>query len=285
MAQQATTATLCCLKTETELANIAGGLYNSIQRNGRTFGTAAALEDNSGQTLTEVQNIRKARPDGTNAVKADVKYAIPNCAESTDIQADFDCTSETPSSLTYGYEEFYFDNSVSEKFTVREDLFDANCEDPREELARKLVYHAESMYNKYNRKLGERLVANVGSTYGGTDLTSVTAAPLKLFRPAADGASIPQPMGIYDVVYEYQRMAPESGRQPVIVGGSKALGAYNIGNRLFGGNVDGNDPNDMPDVLSSAYVDWQLPSVVSPAVALNPVITFMPGAVELVEFY
>lgn len=289
MAQRATTATDCCLKTEIELSRIAGGLYQSIQRNGRTFGTAAAIEDNRGGSLTAATNPRKAIPDGApgTGVKVDIKYALPDCAETATAAPGFDCTDETPSAMGYGYEEFYFDNAVGEKFTVSQALFDNTCEDTREELARKLAYHVESMYSKYNSALTTELAASVGSTYyepAGV-LTSVTPAELKLFRLDASGASVPQPMAIYDLVHEYERQNPAGGRQPVIIGGTKALGAFQMGNDVFRGNTDGLDAGNITNPLRNIYMDWQLPTIVPPAVAANPVLSFLPGSIELVEFW
>ena len=287
MAQKGTTATLCCLKTETELRNIAGGLYTNLQLNGRTFGTAAAIEDNTGNTLTSVTNVRKARPDGTNEVKADIKYSLPICGETATDDVDFDCTPVAAERQDYGYEEFYFDNHVSEKFTVREDMFDATCDDPSEELARVLFAKVQSMYNKYNRKLTSSLAAHAGSPYGGAaaDLTATSPLPLKIFRQGTDGASIPQPMGLQDLVYQYQRMAPDSAANPVLIGGTKGLGAYQMGGQIYAGNMEGADPNKGSNALAGVYLDWQMPSVITPAVASNPILSFMPGAVELVEFF
>ena len=291
MAQSATTATLCCLKTETELDIIAGGLYRNLQQNGRTFGTAAAIEDNSGNTLNQVFNPRKARPDGTGPVVADVKYMIPRCDETTDGEVTFDCTDAANAESTYGYETVTLDQQVSEEFSIAADSYDERCEDPMGELAKELIYRTQSMRSKYNRKLTTLLAASVGGKYiadqAGDPLadvtTAVTPAKLKLFH-TVNGQSVPQPMGIYDLTYQYQRMAPDMPRTPVLINGSKALGAYAEGRRIFGGNVDGLDPND-GSPLSNVYTDWQMPDVLSGSPAANPLISFLPGSLELLEFF
>lgn len=289
MAQRASVATDCCLKTEIELSRIAGGLYSSIQRNGRTFGTAAAIEDNRGGSLTSAMNIRKAIPDGApgTGVKVDVKYALPECGESVTAAPSFDCTDETPSAMGYGHEEFYFDTAVGEKFTVSQGTFNGTCEDTREELARKLTYHVESMYTKYNRELATQLAAGVGSTFYEPNgvLTSVTPAPLKLHRLNSDGASVPQPQALHDLVHEYERQAPGGSRQPVLIGGTKAIGSFQTSSTLYRGNVDGLDVSNITNPLGNIYMDWQLPTIVPPAVAANPIISFLPGSIELVEFW
>lgn len=288
MAQRSTTATLCCLKTEIELQNIAGGLYQNLQLDGRTFGTAAAIEDNTGTALTNIMNVRKASPDGANGVKYDVKYQIPRCDETATDDVDFDCVIPAAAQPDYGYEEMYFNNYVAEEFSMRSALFDTRCEDPSMELAKELAHRVQSMYTKYNRKLTTMLNAKAGTVYGETDDTQTTnlaPASLKLFKPLPDGSSAPQPMGLNEMLYQYQRMAPSGAAMPVMVGDSKALSAFNFAQPLYGGNEDGLDINNVGNSIRGTYLDWSITSTLAGGPALNPVLSFLPGSIELVEFF
>lgn len=293
MAQQAATADLCCLKTETELDRIASGLYTSLQVNGRTFGTAAALEDNSGNTSNTIFQPSRARPDGSGPVTAKVKYMIPECGETADVIPDFDCTDRTDDEITYGYEEVFLDQGVGESFSMSANTYDTRCEVASEELAKILVQKALSMRSKYNRKLTTLLAASVGGTYvagqSGDPLADVTTgvlpAKLKLFRAGTSGEAVPQPMAIQDLEYQYQRMAANLATTPVLIHGSKAVGAYLNANTIYGANIDGLDPGSTTGRFQNAYLDWQLPSTLSAGPASRPLISFLPGSVELLEFY
>lgn len=241
--------------------------------------------DNAGRSINDVMNVRKASPTATNGVKYDVKYRKPVCGESATDDVSFDCETPAKALEEFGYNEFYFDDYVAEEFSLSADDYDLNCEDPSQALARILATKAESMITKFNRKVAAKLVARAGSTFAGTDATSVTPAKLKLFKPLADGSSVPQPTGLYDLSYDYMRMNPMGGQQPVLIGSTKAIGAFSATSGLYDGNVDGLDVNDFRNNLSGAYMDYSLPTTLAGSPALNPIISFLPGAVELVEFY
>lgn len=143
------------------------------------------------------------------------------------------------------------------------------------------------MLTKYNRLLTAKLVARAGTIFGEADeanSTNVAPAKLKLFN-LENGRSVPQPMGMYDLEYEYQRQNAGGAVRPVLIGGTKALGAYTASTALYGGNTEGLDPNDIRNALSGAYVDWTLPTTLAGSPALNPVISFLPDAVQLVEWF
>ena len=288
MAQRTTTATKCCLKTEAELNFLAGRLYTDLVLNGRTFGTAAAIEDNARKGMTSFTNIRKAMPDGdaSTGIKVDVKYQIPRCEESATDDVTFDCLPAADAKPDYAYDEFFFTDYVAEEFTMGITPFLTSCETPSEELAKELVYRVQSMYAKYNRKLLTKLEALAGSTYEGSTATSIAPVPLKLFVENGLGQAVPQPAAIYDLIYQFQRMAPNNPMRPVKIAGTKGLGAYQEGRRIFEGNVEGQDASDdAGNPLSGVYTDWQMNDILADAPVANPMISYMPGAVDLVEWF
>ena len=285
MGQTTVSATYCCLKTQLELENIVGNLYTSIERQGKTWGTAAAVEQSSNGSFLSVIDKRKARPGdpGCTEVNLDVKHRIPDCGVIDDTIHPFDCSDIAAVRETYAYDRISIDDGVSTKFSVQEDMFNCSCEFPVEELAIKLSNEVRKLYTKYNNKLLTKLAAGVGSLYQDTALTSVTPAKLKLFRETPDGVVVPQPMGLYDLVYEYNRQLPDGGSSPLLVSGSKRVGAYEFSEGVFSGNVDGKDATRKG--LGNVFTDWDMPSVLTGGAASEPMISFLPGTVELLDFY
>lgn len=287
MAQATITATNCMLKTEMNLRQISGGLYDAIEKQGNTYATAAAIDDNTPKSMNQIIRADKARPGDPNCneVQATVKYRKPTCGEGPDVCYDFTCASEAPLEDQYGYDTFTFENCVSQKFTVREDVFDCRPEELSAELATILASQVRQMYAKYNRKLSEKLIAAAGSEFGGATPTSATPLDLKLFfTNPANGALTPQPMGLTDLNYQYQRMAPDLGLAPVIVTGSRKMQAFSTAGQLFRGNTDGFDASNT--TLGGVYLDWSLTNVAAAAgsTATDPTISFLPGSIDLVEY-
>lgn len=285
MAQSTVSAALCCLKMQAELDNMDAGVYDMVVKKDQTYGTAAAIEDNSNKGLAEFTGALKTKPNGTT-VRVDVKYRIPQCGEGTDVDVDFDCTDAVGADdrQEFGYDTFTFDAQVSDKFTIDAEDFDTDCESPSQHLALQISNRARQMYQRYNSKMSGLVAASVGTDYTGATDTATTPLSLKLiYTNPENGTYMPQPAAVTDIFNQYERMG-FMGVSPIVISGSRAIRTFLQTQQLFAGNDWGFDPNRM-DLPSNVYQDYQLATTIDGLVAENPVITLAPGTFDLVEFY
>jgi hypothetical protein len=289
MAQAAGTAQFCCIKTEQTLEQIVGGLTPGLVET-ESFGTAAAILDSERNgIISKVQTesgLGKGKPTAASNRKVQVEYRVPDCTAADNLNYAFDCTAGVPVADTYGYDDMRIEDFVSDRFAVGVALYDDNCKDPMMELANKLRESTRKLVKSYNDKLAAKLLAAAGNYYtdsGDVPVNSLTAPKnLPLFSSTAPIK--PQPMGLFDVTYEYERMGM-GDKQVYMIGGSKKFQAFMHSQRIFNGNLDGNDSSRVESV--NMYKDWRLdPIATANAIAgTERMLTFVPGSVSVCHWY
>jgi hypothetical protein len=286
MAQAAVTATNCMLKTEMMLESIAGGsIYSNIVNKDQTFGTANAIEDNSGTSLTQITNVNKARPGDPTCteVRVDVKYKAPVCGEGTDVDVTFDCTTPAASKVDFLYDTFTFDQHVGAQFTIAADDFDCELESPSEHLLLKMRDEARAMKQRYNAVLSTLAGTSGGSDFTNAIDTAVTPLDLKILgNNAQTGGLVPQPQALTDIDYQYDRMGL-ANQGYIVISGTRKLQHFIQTGQLFAGNVDGFDASGAR-VRGNVYQDYQLATAVG-GIAPDPILTLARGTFELVNYY
>jgi hypothetical protein len=289
MAQAAGIAQICCIKTEQTLEQIVGGLTPGLVET-ESFGTAAAILDSERNgIISKVQTestLGKGRPTATSNRKVQVEYRIPDCTAADNTNYAFDCTLGTPAADTYGYDDMRIEDFVSDRFSVGVALYDDNCKDPLTELANKMRDSTRKLIKSYNDKLAAKMLAAVGNYYtdaGGTPVSSLTTPDtLPLFSSTAPIK--PQPMAMFDVSYQYERMGV-SDRPIYMIGGSKKFQAFMHSQRIFNGNLDGHDSSKVENI--NMYKDWRLDPIAAGAgiAGTERLITFVPGSVSVCHWY
>ena len=283
MGQTATTATLCCLKTEQELEKVVGGIHPHL-RDIQTFGTYRAVLDSMREGTTEsVQTQNGFHSKDCADREVSVKFKKLSCLETVDC-TPFGCDASPVPAAGYEYDKTTVDECVDYKFSISPKDFDCTCEDPNVELARHLRDAYRAIANGVNCKTAELLAAGVGlpACPDGVAGESTLTTPINL--PLFNAAGKPQPMGAFPLLNQYEDMGV-GGIRPYMVSGSSKFAAYQMAGGVFAGNVDGFDPNRGIDF--NPYRDRKIVDAVTAAggTATNPVISWLPGAVQFLEWF
>lgn len=286
MGQTPGSAFNCLLKTQKTLEEVSGGLYDALAMGSRHMnGVADAIQATSSNAL-KIENVRKARPGDPTCtdVKLQVRYRKPtNCDPEDGACVDMSCTPAAAATFEYEYLDITPDLCVGREFMVPASLFDCNEFEFSQELIPLIKEKVLSMYDEYNRKLAAALVAAAGSSYNGTALTSASPLPLYLFRlNPVTGATEPQPSAISDLTKQYRLMFGNTAyKTPVVVAGTDMFSTFSELRPYFNNSTSGADTRGLNLSQFPFYLDYEL-SV--PGVS-NPVVTFAPGSVALVEWY
>jgi hypothetical protein len=286
MGQTAGTAFNCLLKTQKSLEEVSGGLYEALAMGSRHMnGVADAIQATS-STALKIENVRKARPGDPTCtdVKLQVRYRkATNCDPVDAACVDMTCTPAAPAAFDYEYLDITPDQCIGREFMIPASLFDCNEFEFGQELLPILKEYVVSMYDEYNRKLAASLIAAAGAAYNGTTLTSAAPLPLYLFRQnPVSGATEPQPSALSDLSKQYRLMFGNTQyKTPVVVAGTDLFTTFNELRPFFYNSESGADSRNLNLSQYPFYLDYEL----TVPGATNPVITFAPGSVAIVEWY
>lgn len=288
MAQTTTSATYCCLKTEQTLEEIVNGVHPGLLEL-EQWGVSDAIQDSEQGIIEKVATASpfgKGAPTTSGNRTVDVKYWKPSC-DDTNVDITFDCSDESVTAETYGYDRATIDYYVGDKFAIDASTYETVCEDPLNELAVKMARSYRKLKKLYNKRLAEQLAAKVGNYFAHDGETAVNSAtnPQTLKVLTAGAPVQPQPMGFFPVVNQYDRMGV-MGRTLYGVGGSDKMRAYQFAKPIFAGNTDGADANRKMDPVD-LYFDNMMESYLdTQAVAgTDRFITWVAGAVSVLEWF
>lgn len=287
MGQTTTTAKYWCLKTEMTLEQVVGDIFPGMVET-ETFGTAAAIQDSEVNGIIEkVQTASPfAKPTATSNREVQVKYHKPDCADSANADVQFDCNDVADTPEIYGYDKATVDDYVGEEFSITIGNYDDTCESPMKELAQKMKTAWRKMYKSYNDKLLTKAYAGIGNYYtdaGGTPVNSLTnPRALKLFTGTAPAR--PQPMGLFPIIEQYQRMGV-GDKTPVVIGGSAKFRAWQFSQGIYEGNLDGFDSSKA--IGLNLYTDYRVDPIgnAGTIAGTERAITFTPGAMSVLEWF
>jgi hypothetical protein len=273
---------LCALRLRQSLTTAQQTLRNDIAMANKQMGTADAIK--AAQTgMLQVFDRTKAfpgAPSPDDCVKLSVRYRNDVNCDPMDVPcAPLDCSPVPAATFQYSEVDVTLDECVFGSLSVNRKMFECSEQEISQELIPLLREQAYKMYENMNLKLAAKLLANAGSPFASTTLTSATPLPLNiLFTNPVTGQTQPQPIGFSAIRTQYRNMGISGS--PYVIGGSDSLAFYEDIGRLFQGNVEGFDASRYQG-LTQFYYDYQMDT---PAAA-HPVLTFAPGSVELLEWY
>lgn len=283
MAQSATTATFCCRKMETELANIAAGVYPQFVET-ETMDTLRALQDTTAVSPVTVEELTDERPQAATNTEWRVRFpqldysgagttAIDTCARTTG----------APSRIPELYDRATVDLVVNTEFSIDARSFkDDDCIDPMRELANELFTAYRKLKKGVNDQLIPRVVASAGNYFtpaGGTPVNSATnPQPINLFT--AQSPTQPQPLGLAHLKHQYDRFGV--GASPItVLGGGYSWSTYDYAGKLFDQNENGF--NALKGLNINPYVDYRIDEIA--ADSTEHAYSWVAGAIHLLEWY
>lgn len=290
MAQTPGIATYCCLKQEDMLEAIVGsGINPDGILAGTNFNTWRSIKDNPGSGF-EINTFKdgKGRPMAGKNRKIQVGFWVSDCSETEDGEPFDFCKDKIDCDATpreKQWDDFTVDCFVKDSFSVDCHSLEDICTSLDDDYTQKLRDLTKRLMKKANKKVAEKVISGLGNyfAYSGNPTVNSLASPRTI--PLFDSKGVPQPqaMGILKDEYELQGVGDVA---PVHLMGSSYFKNYNYIKGFGCCNDKGIDTGSGVDAFGyrDPIIDRCFEAGGFDQASKN-LITFIPGAIQIVDWY
>lgn len=281
----------CCLHLQQNMDTISQDAIRGIWPNRvemSSFGALRALQESrTGGINNLIERNGKERLTGDSRRTVQLKYAKQGCYDAVPCEGELDCSPAAESEQLYGYCDVVVDCCVQAKpIHVSVKKYKNRCESIQTELAMHLREAARTIAHGMNRQIACKIAEGVGNywtKFGQTPVSSFTdPTQLNIFTGTAP--SKPQPMGLFPLHQQYQKMGV-GDRRIFGLSGSDFASKYLFAADLFSRNEDGfNTTLGMP---FNPMMDWCIDSELDAKgiAGCNRLITWVEGSIDMLEWW
>lgn len=239
------------------------------------FGALEALLSTSNRSTVGFQENQALKPDASNKIVT-ARY-MPFVCDVSDVSgSDIDkCDLGSGEGETFSSKNYAITLSASERFTLDEDDFRANCETPSEFFAISFSRTVEKLLQKLDRMAINRIISNAGAY---SDSTDSVANPKTLNIINTGGAF--NPIGLVSAGVELEKNGA-GDVNPIIVGAGH-LSTVKKMSALGGVNANGVNTASF-GAFQDVYVD-DLIDRYALSGSDSRLLAWVPGALQLISW-